>query len=305
MLLYFLAAALTFLSGCAVNITGGESDGNNTSNPRDNLSVNKGVEHQSLSKDYILISELNTDSWMSIDLPEVGLKNLILGNSEKGSVIKSDSKTPVYIFCDYARYDNGVYHDCYLAVVTESKILLKDLSDYDCGSYEDSLYLCDTDGDGIDEIIVQQTVAMSGGTGGYLSRIFTLVGDKIQEVFSSTAIDGNLFDTGFTSEFLNGYRLKITNKITGYYTNIDISNRYIGEFFDENGKGKSNNVISCDSFMEFVPKDIDGDGVCEIVCKQYASLESHADYIGYTESVLKINSKAQKFEVVKAEFIMS
>lgn len=41
----------------------------------------------------------------------------------------------------------------------------------------------------------------------------------------------------------------------------------------------------------------------EMICLQYVSLDSHADGIGDTKSVLKYNKQTRKFEVVQAEFI--
>jgi len=296
---------LLILSACNMETNNSQtSDG--TKNDSDSVGVR---DHQSLTSNAILNPNLSANNWMTIDLPEIGLKNLTFGRIAEGYVTKKDMPLPVYIFCDYARYDNRVYHYSYLAVATDSKILFKDLADgYDSGSYEDILYVLDVDGDGIDEIVVQQNVGMSGGAGQYLSRIFKVVNDEIREIFNSTMLDPSgdgwsVFDTGFTSEFLNGYKLKISNTITGYSTIIDISKKYIDDFFDENGKGKRNISISCDSFMEFKPEDVDGDGVFEIACLQYVSLDGHSDGVGYVKSILKSNPQTQKFEVIQTAFI--
>ncbi len=65
---------------------------------------------------------------------------------------------------------------------------------------------------------------------------------------------------------------------------------------------KQGDILS-DSFSEFEPQDIDGDGVFEIVCLQYVSLLGHSDCIGNAKSILKFNSDTQKFAVITAEFI--
>lgn len=166
------------------------------------------------------------------------------------------------------------------------------------------LHLCDVDGDGLDEIVVHQQIDAFGGAGQYLSRILKVDGEEICEIFNSgTSSSDGMFDTGFESEFLNGYKLKITNRHVNYSITIAISDRYADDFFDENGKGKRDISILCDSFMEFTPKDIDGDGVFEIECLQYVSLDGHADGIGYAKSALKLNTETQKFEVIQAEFV--
>lgn len=267
---------------------------------------------QSLSKNIISTFDHGKMDWLTVDLSEVGLNNLTIGCVENGYIIKdnnSEQKTSsVYILCDYT-VSTDMYHIPYLAVVLNDKVLIKDLSDGDeySGSYNDALFVADVNGDETDEIIVQQAVGMSGGAGSYVSRIFKINGDNIEEIFTSILQNSDnswrVWDTGFTSEFLNGRKLEITNKFTGYSTTVDISQRYSEDFFDTNGKGKKGLTISCDSFKEFVPKDIDNDGIYELVCLQYVSLADHSDYLGNVQSVLKYNQKSQAFEVTQSEFI--
>ena len=77
----------------------------------------------------------------------------------------------------------------------------------------------------------------------------------------------------------------------------------MGIFYDEYGNIINSESILCDSFNEFFPKDIDEDGIFEISCVQYVSLNGHSDYIGDAETVIKFNSESKQFEVVKALFI--
>ena len=102
---------------------------------------------------------------------------------------------------------------------------------------------------------------------------------------------------------------EIKNKFTGYSTILDLSGYkvYHGVYFDETGKplNKNEENVLFDSFREFTPADVDGDGTFELVCLQYASLYCHADYIGDAKSVLKYNSDTKEFEVIKAEFILA
>lgn len=291
--------------------------GSKTKVPQDVYDANTSNEskynQQTLSKDIILTSDPNRSEWMSIDLSEAGLSNLTLGCVENGYIIKDNTeeqkKSAVYIFCDYA-VSNNMYHIPYLVVALSDKVLIKDLSDGNkySGSYYDVLSLADVDGDGTHEIIVQQTVGMSGGAGSYISRIFKVNGDKIQEMFTSVSQDPSdagqsIWNTGFTSEFLSNRKLKIINGFTDYNIIIDISKKYTEDFFDKDGKGPLSLSISCDSFNEFSPKDVDDDGVYEIVCSQYVSLADHSDYIGDAKTVLRYNVKLQMFEVIQSEFI--
>ena len=300
---FILAIIILCLNGCAANLTNTESNNGNISNAGNTSTTYREQEHQSPTKDYILNPNINANDWMSIDLPEVGLNNLTIGTVVEGHVTKYDIALPVYIFCDYARYGNGNYCDAYLAVVTESRILFKDLADdNDSGSYGSTLYLRDVDGDKVDEIIIQQTVEMSGGAGAYVSRIYKVIEDEIREIFNSSSED--YYDTGFTSVLKDGFKLEIKNQVTEYKTTLDISAKkeYVGMYFDETGKVINDEMISCDSFFEFAPEDVDGDGVFEIACLQYVSLYGHADYIGNAKSVLKFNLQKQEFEIIQAEF---
>jgi len=193
---------------------------------------------------------------MTIDVLGVGLKSVVVRRKAEEHVTSfNQSPLYAYILSDY-RYNQPATHDFYLAVETGSKVLFYD---FESSSLDDILCFCDVDGDGLDEIIVQQTIDELGGAGQFSSHIFKVIDNKIQEIFySSTA---NQFDTGFTSMFLNGRKLKITNSITGYHKIIDISKRYTSDFFDKNGKPVSKETIWCDSFHEFTPRDVDGDGV--------------------------------------------
>ena len=311
-LIMAMLVLFVLFSGCGEQNTSGSEisqDAASSNIPFESIGDSAGQENsrQYLTNDKISNPNLYKDDWMTIDIPEVGLKNLTFGGRAEGRFTKDSIRLrPAYIFRSHnpPRYSNSFMHDSYLAVVLESEILFKDLENI---SYGDILYVCNIDGDSLDEIIVQQIVGMSGGAGSYSSRIFKVVGDEIQEIFNSVILNPSggwsIFDTGFASEFLNEYKLKITNSITGYSTVIDISERYIDEFFDENGMGKRNVSIWCDSFMKFYPEDADGDGSFEIVCLQYVSLDSHPDYIGDAKSILKFNPQTQEFEVIQTEFI--
>ena len=143
--------------------------------------------------------------------------------------------------------------------------------------------------------------------GTFLSRVFSVQENCVVELYNSSLdfLGDNQtmpYHTGFSSKFLENYRLEITNKSVGFRKIIDLSGRYAEGFFDEAGKGKLNLDIHCDSFMEFVPKDVDGDGVFEILCSQYASLYGHADGIGYAKSVLKFDERRQALFVAYADF---
>jgi len=297
--------ALT-MSSCSIEASDDLSSGNNQ--PLDNNSLSSNQEkhaHQALTGAIVPQQYLWANEGMTVSLLDIGLEKLLVRKKSEGYPdALSEYQLSAYILSDY-RYSEPARHDSYLAVETMEGVLVYDLGD---SSLDDFLYLCDVDDDGVDEVIVQQTIDMSGGAGQHLSRIFRIVEGEIREIFSSYVPDPSgtgekVFDTGFISEFLNGYKLRIDNTFTGYSTVVDISKRYTNEFFDENGKGRSTIGIWCDSFWGFIPEDVDGDGIFEIACQQYVSLTTHADGIGTAKSILKFNPQTQEFEVVQAEFV--
>lgn len=269
-----------------------------------NVALNTGIKKNTPSINFMGLQY--EEDWVQTKLPKLSNKNISIYKKINLNTIRSDLKPrSAYILCDHESCgENSIYHHSYLAVETNSKVLFKELTDDNyCGSYNDVLYACDIDGDEIDEIILQQTVGITGGAGQFLSRVFKVVNDEIKEIFNSST--ANLYDTGFTSVLKNNFKLQVYNKFTGYVEIFDFSkkNQYIGIYYNEIGQIIADEVIRCDSFREFFPDDINNDGVFEIVCMQYVSLCGHSDYVGDAKSVLRMNKNTQKFEVVAAEFI--
>lgn len=246
--------------------------------------------------------------WFVDDLEKVGIQRTKNPIRESG-FITEQSKTDkdmrtVVLFRDFERYGEGIFHDLFLAVETDTKVIFKDLTYSRIpGAYSENLYLNDIDGDGVDEIILHQCVGMSGGAGQYLARIFKIENEEIKEIFCSFTNNESekYFDTGFSGHPEDNYIFTITNNITGYYEEYRVSTDR-PDRHDENGKAVSHREIMVDSFNMFLPKDIDNDGTCEIYCRQYTSDGSHADYIGDAISVLKYNAEKQKFEIIDAWF---
>lgn len=291
---------LTVLLICILSIIGGCSDTNEKSEIKEN------TEHQELSKNNIAFES----EWLKVDLSKVGLSDIAVGDIEKGHFTKKSFKdnvlNRVYVLYDYNRFgEDSMYYNSYLAVTTESKVLFFDLSTNNSeGCYGEELFVSDIDGDEIDEIILHQTVGLTGGAGQYQSRIFRVIENNIEEVFLSTS--KNKYDTGYLCELKRDFKLCVKNDITDYSTTIDVKDKqeYIGVYFDENGNPIDTAEIMIDNFCDFKPEDVDNDGIDEIVAKQYVSLNGHMDCIGYAESVLKYNSKSETFEVVNAKFLL-
>lgn len=261
------------------------------------------------------VSELPLDSkWFSDDLEKVGLERTKTSARAKGFITEKSKAGKdiriVHLLGDYERYGNGLYHDLFLTVQADTKVIFKDLTYSNIkGAYSERLHLNDIDGDGIEEIIIHQCVDMFGGAGQYLARIFKVENEEIKEVFCSLTSDGNKhsrWGTGFKAEEKEDFQLEISNTFTGYKELIDLSadkESYIRSgIYSEEGNVLKHSDILTDTFLSFIPKDIDSDGICEIYCEQYTSHLGHAQHIGHAISILKYNTDSQSFEVIDAWF---
>ncbi len=261
-------------------------------------------EHQEIKNEII---SYNEDEMFRISLAEAGLENVFIQKSTGFEKIDNESDwCQVFILGD-DRFEQSKPCDYYLAILSGEKVYLKDLAEWENQmSYGIKLELCDFDGDGDKEILLQQTVAMSGGAGQYLSRVLDFENYEFTELFSDSQAlyNGNNKTTGFLIEILKGNKYKISNSITDYNKIFDFKNKpekYLKGLYDENGEVIERKIL-VDSFFDFTPQDIDNDGVYEIVCRQYVSLIDHSDHLGNAKTILKFNNKTASFEIIDAEF---
>lgn len=229
-----------------------------------------------------------------ISLPQYELFDLIVTQKLNGNSFTNSSADESLLIVN----DKNSVTDSknYLIVKTSTELLTHQLQST---ALENDVYCCDVTGDKFDEIIVHQHIDDFGGAGQYSSYIFAVDGD-IRELFCSN--NENVFDTGFTTSNLEDYRLQITNSRTGYKTILDVSERYYPEAFDEKGKLRFSEKIAFDSFFEFEPQDVNGDGTFEVSCAQYAYMQSHSDGVGIAKSILSFDKKTRTFEVVETTF---
>lgn len=241
---------------------------------------------------------------MRITIAEIGLKDVLVCQVDTRVNLIDDSVGSVYFLADN-RYDtNSIVADYYLVISINGKIFAKDLSSLEeHSSLAGKFYCVDIDGDGDEEIVLQETVGMTGGAGQYLSRIFNFKNGEINEIFSSYNKD--FFDTGFSFSILQERNFKIENKFTGYSEKFSLADRtdeyYSNVWYDENNKPQKRDLI-LDSFYIFEPYDIDNDGVYEIKCCQYTWLYNHPDFIGTAVSFLKYDVDTGAFIVCDAYF---
>ena len=257
-------------------------------------------EHQDLKNDVITY---NQDEMFRISLSEAGLKNVFIQQVTGFEKLENDANWCKVVLLGDDRFEQSKPCDYYLAVLCDDKVYLKEAAICSHGS---DVELCDFDGDGDKEILLQETVGMSGGAGQYSSSVLDFENGEFIEMFSDSVAlyNGDNKTTGFSIEILKGNKYKIKNSITDYSEIFDFKNKpekYLNGLYDENGQVIKRKIL-VDSFFEFIPKDIDNDGVYEIVCCQYVSLIDHSDHLGNARTILKYNNKTDTFEIINAEF---
>ncbi|MDR0890000.1 MAG: hypothetical protein LBM28_05065 [Oscillospiraceae bacterium] len=266
-------------------------------------------EHQKLTSTVLSKASLNVDEGMTIDLPEVGLTGLLVKKEVEGFPVNfNDHPLSSYILSDYRYGTTESMHDSYLAVETGESVHIYDFGN---SSLDDNLYMCDVDGDQMDEIVVQQIVDAFGTPGQYSSLIFKIEDEGIRKIYDFRIFDSDdtysgCYDTGYYSELKDGFVVEISNRFTDYSIDLDFTHRKdeISWYFDKNGKPvKQIEEILCSSFYDFQPTDTDGDGIYEIEVTQLArSLLLHGA-LGDVKTVLKYEPQTQEFKVIEAEFI--
>ena len=189
--------------------------------------------------------------------------------------------------------DHSTYSLC-IEVDTGSQVLKKVLDSQAVMSPGGSLFLGDVDGDGIQEILVHSDTGGLGGFGLWNTWVLKVDGNEICVLFENF----NEYDTGFQSRFLDGYQMEVTNRFTGYTFVFDVKEAH-KEYIANSAELPAGSIL-LDPFYVFEPADTDGDGISEILCKQYTHYRDHADYTGTACSVLKFNTETQLFEVVDA-----
>lgn len=260
----------------------------------------KEKEHQELKNAVITY---NQGEMFRISLAEAGLEDVFIQKATGFEKIDNESDWCQVFLLGDDRFEQSKPCDYYLAVVCGENVYLKEAA---ICSYGSGIELCDFDGDGDKEILLQEAIGATGGAGQYSSSVLDFENGKFIEMFSdSNALyNGENRTTGFSIEILQGNKFKIKNSITNYCEIFDFKNKpekYLNGLYDENGE-VIERKISVDSFFEFIPKDIDNDGIYEIVCRQYVSLIGHSDHLGNAKTILKYNNKTATFEIIDAEF---
>lgn len=292
---YFLLTLLFFVSFAAC----GKSPTAQQTEPGISL---RSHPHQELTATKAVCSIDTTSAFISI--PQIGLENVLLRDATSQAVALQDNVYgQVYLLGDDRYGTSGItVMDHYLVVSMGDQIIAKDLLTYE-GQFdlEANIEVCDFDADGDREILVQQNVAMSGGCGAHLTRVFDIQDGQIVEMFSSEeleALQQNQY--GFVATLLADDQYQIEHAATGYCQVFPLHTA-AAEYYADSSAGK---IISLevDSFYDVVTNDVDSDGITELCCTQYGWYASHADGLGDAVTVWKYNPQTAAFEIIRASF---
>ncbi len=208
-------------------------------------------------EEMLKISEIEyTSNWTETELRKITEEKLVIEDEVEWGIGKTDNKPRKAYVLSYYESEDDDFHIPFLAVERDDKVIIKPLDSNAVGSMYEYFEIQDIDGDGVNEIILEQCVGMTGGAGQYRSRIFKVEGNKVTDMFYSAS--DNMYDTGFHGTFRDGFKLEIVNDFTDFSATVDFSKKasYIGKYFDENGKPlESKADIMLDNYYVFKPID--------------------------------------------------
>jgi len=261
--------------------------------------------------------EERATNWLKTLYPDIKFRKHIQLAYQNGNLINNDYKNNAYLYAvEYGENYEGDYtgdYYTYIAVELFGKVEFRFMCE--CFWVKDGHYIIlnDIDGDGIDEIIVQQNIDNVGGAGQYLTSVFKISENNIVNIFQSPDLSKEminyvyqLFNTGYSIELIDGFKGEMKNDFTNYKKIIDLSgNEFTDIFYNQAGEIIDNENIELflDSFYKLDIVDYDNDGIYELKCTQYAYLDVHTNYIGDVVSILKFNNEKESFDVIAAEFI--
>lgn len=132
-------------------------------------SDNRYHEHQELTATEF---ELDPNTMLRIDIPEAGLENIYIRDIIEFIEIDKETYAKVYLFADDRFGGYMSTSNLYLAAEIRDRMIIKDIAKWDnqCSMFSE-MDSCDIDGDGDEEIVLQEGIDLTGGAGQYLSRI--------------------------------------------------------------------------------------------------------------------------------------
>ena len=172
--------------------------------PTDGTAPTEQRNHQSLTAEN---GAFDREKDLRMDVPQIGLTNVFVRDCSPHIWLDGDVWGEVYLLAD----DRMGYYkaDHYLLVTTKDSFAAVDLwEENTAGNLGGEITTADVDGDGDEEILVQETVDAFGGAGQYRSWVFDYKDGEIKEMFCSVK-NGELVDTGFSVKLLEKKQFEI------------------------------------------------------------------------------------------------
>ena len=230
-----------------------------------------------------------TDNWKTEGLKSAGLEGVEITdfqNFSQGTLYLLEEKEPFYVIGKHF----------FLAVEKDDEILLAKAG---IGVSAKYIYCCGLDGEQGDEIIFMVNNGGNGGAGSHSTYIFKVTDSNITNVYYSDYMNNN---HGFSTKLIAPFKVEVQNSYTDYSTTIDIYNEF-SHYFDGKGNPAIDTEVIFDCINGIEAKDIDNDGIYELICKRYSSLGPHSNYFGDAITTLKYDKLSNSFKIIDAEFV--
>lgn len=160
--------------------------------------------------------------------------------------------------------------------------------------YDPTLFLGDFTGDGVDDILIS---IASGGSGGMtFNYVYSDAGHMLRQLFDYEVFN-NTYQ--YDVQYLNHYRVSITNKTQNIRYIVDISYKgkeYLNEIYNSEGILKQPISGFVNPIGGVFPIDFDGNGVYELFIFQRVAGRYNADGLGFLQTTLSWNGRQFAFE---------
>lgn len=168
----------------------------------------------------------------------------------------------------------------------------------------EDVILKNVDGQTGDEIII----LAKKSNGLYDNLVLRITSKGMTSLLSDAEIYD--FTSAYTSELKENFNVDIYCEYSKDQT-INVKNinkeNYVGSYWDASGKlieeFTDDPIWFEQTFFSLEVKDIDNDGVYEIICSQHASMGDSDSYVGCAKTTIKYNTESDRFTVVNSTFI--
>ena len=242
----------------------------------------------------------NTADWKTAGLESAGIGGAAVLHTEQDGEY-------TYHLLGYSGERTGWPYICFLALETTDTVFLEALYDYllYVDGEDPRMGMYDFDGKPGKELYFHPETSANGGYGGQLSLVYKGTDAGLVKMF-----DSETFDNGYYSKLEAPFKLVITNRFTGFRTEIDCSEDEVRRTaFDEDGQPRKDSFdfyYGCmlfDTYYEFIPTKWWSDEPYTLSCKQYTSFYSHTDHVGDTAFMIAYDNETEQFVVTQAGFI--